>query len=197
MRAGLYGLKPWFAARLTRVRRMLVGRRVSPGAITAAGVAFGGGAGAALALIRPGWLCGLVVAVLLVARLGCANLDGGVAREGGRSSRFGAVINEVGDRAAELGALAGCLAFAPASVVAATGLAATLPSWVSLAGAAAGAPRIQGGPIGKTERCLLLVALAATGSWAVLLSAIGFGSVVTAVARLLRLRATFRSEVAS
>lgn len=196
VRAGLYGLKPWFAARLGRVRAMLVAHRVAPGAISAAGIAFGAGVGAALALIRPGWLCGLVVAALLVARLACANLDGGVARDGGRSTRFGAVVNELGDRAAELAALAGCLAFAPVGLVAATALAATLPSWVSLAGAAAGAPRIQGGPIGKTERCLLLAALAASGAWPVLLSAIAVGSAVTAVVRVVRLRAML-NEVAA
>ena len=192
MRAGLYGLKPWFAARLARVRTMLVAHRVSPGAISAAGIVFGAGVGAALALIRPGWLCGLVVTGLLVARLACANLDGGVARDGGRSTRFGAVVNEIGDRVAELAALAGCLAFAPAALVAAAALAATLPSWVSLAGAAAGAPRIQGGPIGKTERCLLLAALAVTGAWPVLLSAIAVGSAATAVVRTVRLRTMLR-----
>ena len=192
MRAGLYGLKPWFAARLARVRKMLVAHRVSPGAISAAGIVFGASVGAALAVLRPGWLCGLVVTALLVARLACANLDGGVARDGGRSTRFGAVVNEIGDRVAELAALAGCLAFAPAALVAAAALAATLPSWVSLAGAAAGARRIQGGPIGKTERCLLLAALAATGAWPVLLSAIAVGSAATAVVRTVRLRAMLR-----
>jgi CDP-diacylglycerol--glycerol-3-phosphate 3-phosphatidyltransferase len=197
VRAGLYGLKPWFAARLARVRRGLVAYRVSPTAISVAGVGFGAGAGAVLGLVRPGWLCGLAVAALLVTRLACANLDGGVARESGRSTPFGAVANELGDRAAELAALAGCLAFAPAALVAATALAATLPSWVSLAGAAAGEPRIQGGPIGKTERCLLLVALAATGAWPLLLSAMALGSAVTAVTRILRLRAALRkAEVA-
>src|SRR4029077_19882730 len=95
VRAGLYGLKPWFSVRLRWIRPSLVARDVSPGAISASGVLFGAGAGAALALMRPGWPCGLVVAALLVARLGCANLDGGVARDGDRSSRFGAVVNEV------------------------------------------------------------------------------------------------------
>ena len=47
------------------------------------------------------------VGVLLAARLACANLDGGVARDSGRSTRFGAVVNELGDRLAEFAALAG------------------------------------------------------------------------------------------
>jgi CDP-diacylglycerol---glycerol-3-phosphate 3-phosphatidyltransferase len=188
VRAGLYGLKPWFAARLAGVRRFLVAQKVPPWAITAAGVGFGGAAGAVLALVRPGPVCGLAVAALLIARLGCANLDGGVARESGRTTRFGAVVNELGDRAAELATLAGCLALAPGWLVAASGLAMTLPSWVSLAGAAAGAPRLQGGPVGKTERCLLLAALAATGADLVILPVLALGSTATALIRIVRLR---------
>ena len=76
------------------------------------------------------------------------------------------MLNELGDRAADLLVLAGFLTLAPLWLVAAAGLAATLPSWVSLAGAAAGAPRRNGGPVGKTERCLLVVVAAASG-WAV------------------------------
>ena len=187
VRAGLYGLKPWFAARLGLVRRGLVAHRVSPTAISVAGVGFGAGAGVALGLMRPGWACGLAVAALLVARLACANLDGGVARESGRTTPFGAVLNEAGDRGAELAALAGCLAIAPPWLVLATALAATLPSWSALAGAAAGLPRVQGGPVGKTERCLLLALLAGSGLATVFLAIIAAGSALTAAVRLGRL----------
>ncbi|MFD0690507.1 CDP-alcohol phosphatidyltransferase family protein [Actinomadura fibrosa] len=196
---GLYALKPWYAARLGGVRSVLVRRRVSPDAVTAAGVLAGGAAGAALALTgagpgaawilsEPGPAAGLLVAFLLAVRLACANLDGAIARETGRGTRWGAVLNELGDRAAELAALAGCLALAPAWLVAAAALAATLPSWAALAGAAAGGPRPQGGPVGKTERCLLLALVAFTG-WAVpLLAVIAAGSLLTAAVRLERTR---------
>jgi len=185
--AGLYALKPWYAARLSPVRRRLVSTGVSPNVITMAGIACGCGAGAALALLRPGMLAGVIVAVLLAARLACANLDGGVARDGGRATPFGAVLNELGDRLAELAALAGCLAIAPAWLACATALSATLPSWVALAGASAGLGRVQGGPVGKTERCLLLALLAGTGLVTVFLAIIAAGSVVTAAVRLVRL----------
>ncbi len=184
---GLYSLKSWYADRLAPVRRGLVTANVPPAVITAAGVFFGAGAGAALALLRPGPAAGLAVAVLLAARLACANLDGGVARDRGRATPFGSVVNELGDRAAELTALAGCLAFAPAALVFAAALAATLPSWVALAGAAAGLGRLQGGPAGKTERCLLLALTAATGLGVVFLWVIAAGSALTAVIRLARL----------
>jgi CDP-diacylglycerol--glycerol-3-phosphate 3-phosphatidyltransferase len=189
---GLYSFKSWYAGLLAPVRTRLVAARVSPGAITAAGVAFGAGAGAAIALLGPGLLAGLTVAALLAARLACANLDGGVARAGSaarvanRSARFGSVLNELGDRAAELAVLAGCLAIAPAWLVLAAALAATLPSWVALAGAAAGLTRIQGGPVGKTERCLLLALLAGTGLVTAFLVIIAAGSALTALVRLAR-----------
>ncbi|MEO3977229.1 CDP-alcohol phosphatidyltransferase family protein [Streptomyces sp. CAU 1734] len=183
---GLYALKPWYAARLAGVRGALARREVSPDTLTAAGVVCAGGAAAALAWL-PSPAAALPVALLLAARLAFANLDGALARDTGRTTRRGAVLNELGDRAADLVVLAGFLALAPLWLVAVTALAATLPSWVSLAGAAAGGPRLNGGPVGKTERCLLVV-LAAAGGWAVpVLIVIAAGSALTALLRLGRL----------
>ncbi|WP_405900057.1 phosphatidate cytidylyltransferase [Streptomyces sp. NBC_00727] len=180
---GLYALKPWYADRLSGVRSSLVRREVSPDTVTAAGVAAAAGAAAALAWL-PAPVAALPVAVLLAARLAFANLDGALARDTGRTTRRGAVLNELGDRVADLVVLAGFLTLAPLWLVALAGLAATLPSWVSLAGAAAGAPRRNGGPVGKTERCLLVVVAAASG-WAVpVLAVIAAGSLLTAVLRL-------------
>ncbi|WP_327090040.1 CDP-alcohol phosphatidyltransferase family protein [Nonomuraea sp. NBC_01738] len=124
---GLYALKPWYAARLGGVRALLLARDVRPATITVAGVGFGALAGAVLAWVAPGPLAALAVALLLAARLACANLDGGVARESGRTTRFGAVVNELGDRAAELAAIAGCVVLAGPALTAAAALAATLP----------------------------------------------------------------------
>jgi CDP-diacylglycerol---glycerol-3-phosphate 3-phosphatidyltransferase len=191
---GLYSFKSWYAGRLAPVRRCLVAANVPPAAITMTGILFGGGAGAVLALLRPGPAAGAAVAALLAARLACANLDGGVARDGDRATPFGAVLNEIGDRAAEFAALAGCLALAPAALVLTAALAATLPSWVALAGAAAGLGRIQGGPVGKTERCLLLALLAAVGLPAVFLGIIAAGSALTALVRLARLARAARDS---
>jgi CDP-diacylglycerol---glycerol-3-phosphate 3-phosphatidyltransferase len=190
---GLYSFKSWYARRLAPVRRCLVAAHVPPAAITMTGILFGGGAGAVLALLRPGPAAGAAVAALLAARLACANLDGGVARDGDRATPLGSVLNEVGDRAADLAALAGCLEFAPPALVLAAALAATLPSWVSLAGAAAGLGRIQGGPVGKTERCLLLALLAAIGFPVVLLGVLAAGSALTAVLRFARLARSTRA----
>lgn len=185
---GLYALKPWYADRLTSVLAALVRRHVTPNTVSAVGVAFGALAGVALAVL-PGGYAALAVAPLLALRLAAANLDGNLARITGRRSRWGAVVNELGDRAAELAVLAGCFAFAPAWLVLGAMLAASLPSWVSLAGAAAGHERLNGGPVGKTERCLLLVGVAAVQGAAVpLIGVLAVGSLVTAVRRALILR---------
>lgn len=184
---GLYTLKPWYAERLSGVRDMLVRRRVSPHALTVLCVAFGGAAGLVLWRRTPGPVCGVLVLVLLGARLACANLDGSVARTAGRTTAFGSVVNELGDRLAEWAALAGVIALAPPYLVLIAALTGTLPSWVALAGAAAGAHRTQGGPVGKTERCALLVGIAATGWATPILAVFAGGSLVTAGVRLRRI----------
>ncbi|MFB6675431.1 phosphatidate cytidylyltransferase [Streptomyces sp. NPDC056390] len=179
---GLYALKPWYADRLSGLRRALAARQVSPDTLTAAGVVCAAGAAAALAWL-PAPLAALPVAVLLAGRLAFANLDGALARDTGRTTRRGALLNELGDRAADLLVIAGFLPLAPLWLVATAAFAAALPSWVSLAGAAAGAPRRNGGPVGKTERCLLAVVAAASG-WAVpVLAVVAAGSAVTAAGR--------------
>ncbi|MGW2814711.1 CDP-alcohol phosphatidyltransferase family protein [Streptomyces sp. NPDC001415] len=179
---GLYALKPWYADRLSGVRAALARRGVSPDTLTAAGVVSAAGAAAALALL-PAPLAVLPVAVLLAARLAFANLDGALARDTGRTTRRGALLNELGDRAADLIVLAGFLPLAPLWLVSTAALAATLPSWIALAGAAAGAPRRNGGPLGKTERCLLVAVAAASGWVTPVLLVIAIGSVVTAGVR--------------
>jgi CDP-diacylglycerol---glycerol-3-phosphate 3-phosphatidyltransferase len=186
---GLYALKPWYADRLAGIRSRLAERGVAPGTVTAAGVLFGASAGLVLATVRTPLTAAVLVGALLALRLAAANLDGALARETGTCTRWGAVVNELGDRGAELAVLAGCFALAPAWLVLLAMLAASAPSWVALAGAAAGSGRINGGPVGKTERCLLLVVLAAVPAYAgVLLAALAAGSAVTAGLRLRALR---------
>jgi CDP-diacylglycerol--glycerol-3-phosphate 3-phosphatidyltransferase len=186
---GLYALKPWYADRLAGTRRWLAAHDVAPDVLTGAGVGFGALAGVALATVHHPLPAAVLVAALLALRLAAANLDGALARDTGRGTRFGAVVNELGDRGADLAALAGCFALAPPWLVLLAMLAATAPSWVALAGAAAGATRINGGPVGKTERCLLLVLIAAAPAYAVpLLTALTAGSLLTSALRLRTVR---------
>lgn len=200
--SGLYALKPWFTARLTPIVDGAVARRISPDAFTAAGVVAAGAAGVFVAY---GWWP--LAAVFMVLRLAGANLDGAVARARGVSRPWGFVVNEIGDRVADLLAFGGLAVWAarqsgpgmdwlswPVLQVVLAALAATLPTFASLAAAAAGATRRNGGPLGKTERCLfVVVATAVPAIMPILLVQIVNGSLVTTV---LRLRAA-RRELAA
>jgi CDP-diacylglycerol--glycerol-3-phosphate 3-phosphatidyltransferase len=69
--------------------------------------------------------------------------------------------------------------------VLAAALAATLPTFASLAAAAAGATRRNGGPLGKTERCLFVaLATAFPVIMPVILTQLVNGSILTTVLRL-------------
>jgi CDP-diacylglycerol--glycerol-3-phosphate 3-phosphatidyltransferase len=199
---GLYALKPWYTRRLTPIVNAAVEHQVSPDVFTAAGVVAAGAAGVAVAF---GWwpLAGLFLAL----RLAGANLDGAVARARGVSRPWGFVVNEIGDRTSDLLTFAGLAVWAarqhgpglhwlswPVIQVLIAALAATLPTFASLAAAAAGATRRNGGPLGKTERCLfVLLATAFPILLPVILTQLVNGSVLTAV---LRLRAA-RRELAA
>lgn len=199
---GLYALKPWYTRRLAPIVNVAVARHISPDVFTAAGVVAAGAAGVAVAL---GWWP--LAALFLALRLAGANLDGAVARARGVSRPWGFVVNEIGDRASDLLTFAGLAVWAarqpgpglhwlswPVLMVLMAALAATLPTFASLAAAAAGAQRRNGGPLGKTERCLfVLLASAFPVILPVVCTQLVNGSLFTAT---LRLRAA-RRELAA
>ena len=199
---GLYALKPWYTRRLTPVINVAVARKVSPDLFTLAGVVAAGAAGVAIAF---GWWP--LVALFLALRLAGANLDGAVARAAGVSRPWGFVVNEIGDRTSDLLAFAGLAVWAarqrgpglhfqswPVIMVLVAATAATLPTFASLAAAGAGATRRNGGPLGKTERCLFMVlATAFPIILPVVTTQLINGSLITTV---LRLRAAHRELTA-
>ncbi|MBF0687428.1 MAG: CDP-alcohol phosphatidyltransferase family protein [Cellulomonas sp.] len=162
--SSLYALKPWYTRRLHRFVDGAVKRGTSPDLFTAVGVA--GAALAAVAIALGWWPAALL---LLAVRLAGANLDGAVARARGVARPWGFVLNELGDRVSDLLMFAGLAVLAvrtggdavvgltPLAWVLVAATAAALPTFVALAGAGAGAPRLNGGPFGKTERCALAV----------------------------------------
>ena len=188
--ASLYSLKYWYTRRLGVIIQASVRRGISPDVWTAIGViaaALGCGA-----LVMGWWLLAFI---LLAARLGGANLDGAVARARGVSRPFGFVLNEIGDRVSDLFIMAGLVGLAlrtgsSTTTVYLTLIAlatATLPTFISLAAAGAGAARLNGGPFGKTERCLAAVVAAALPQYLVIIAwVIIMGSAVTACVRLAR-----------
>lgn len=189
---GLYALKPWFTGRLTPIVNVAVTRGISPDAFTIAGVVAAGAAAVAIAFGY--WP---LAALFLVLRLAGANLDGAVARAAGKSRPWGFVVNEIGDRSSDLLAFAGLAVFVarhdgsgmhwlswPVLQVLLAALAATMPTFASLAAAAAGATRRNGGPLGKTERCLLvLLATTFPVIMPIVLTQLVNGSILTTVMR--------------
>ncbi len=204
---GLYALKPWYTRRLGSALRAAVRRGTSPDIFTALGVLSAAGAAVVIAL---GWWP--LALVLLAGRLAGANLDGAVARARGVSRPWGFALNEIGDRGSDLLMFAGLAVLAvrePADtlvtgslsslvwvLIAAT--AATLPTFASLAGTAAGTsaatpgrtvPRLNGGPFGKTERCAVVVVATALPGWIPAIAALVIaGSLLTAAVRFARVR---------
>ena len=185
---GLYALKPWYARRLSGVLELCETQNVTPTQLTWAGVGFGALAGTALASVPAGPSAAALVGSLLAARLACANLDGCLARRQQRSSEWGRVENELGDRLADYAAIAGLAVVAGPMWAIAIAFAATLPSWVALAGQSPTMRRINGGPMGKTERCLVLVLVALLGPALILLALMLVGSLATAIVRLAGVR---------
>lgn len=160
----LYSLKPWFSNILKPILRFSIRAKLSPDLFTALNFVFG-----VLAGFGVYWLNTFVVLASLVIRLGCANLDGALARAksmqtGKQLAKSGFVKNEIGDRLADFATMAG-LAFLGESYLtgkqAITVLIAVfvtaVPTIVSLVGVSKGITRINGGPMGKTERALVVV----------------------------------------
>ena len=188
--ASLYSLKYWYTRRLGVIIQASVRRGISPDVWTMVGVI---AAALGCGTLVMGWWP--LAFVLLAARLGGANLDGAVARARGVSRPFGFVLNEIGDRVSDLLIMAGLVGLALRTGSSTTTVyltlialaAAMLPTFVSLAAAGAGAARLNGGPFGKTERCLAAIVAAALPQYlAIIAWVIIMGSVVTACMRLAR-----------
>ncbi len=189
--AGLYIFKSWYAGLLAPVRDASSQRDVSPNVITAAGIAFGAGAGAAMRAAAAGTLAaGLAVAVLLAARLACANLDGGVAARGRtgqrRSARYSTNLAIARPNSPYS---PGAWRSRPGGSSCTAALAATLPSWVALAGAAAGlGAASRAAPSARPSAACCSPCWPGTGLvTAVFLAILAIGSALTALIRLARL----------
>ena len=192
---GLYSLKSWFSGLLSPLVLFAVQRKLSPNVFTVLGVAGGALAGFGVASLNT-WL----VLVGVIVRLAGANMDGAVARASGRETRHGFWVNEAGDRLADWAIFAG-LVFAPIAmpidVWVTVMVAVALPTAVSLWGFRRGAPRINGGPFGKTERCFFAVVFVALCQFGgiddlvagYLLQVLIWASMVTALLRWQKIRA--------
>lgn len=203
MNAGLYGLKPWFVARLGRVEDALVERKVTPDALTYAAVAASfGGAGAIVA----GAVFGLPLLWLLVAPFGLARLalnalDGSIARRTNQSSPFGAALNEVCDRLSDIVVIVATVAVAPMALTLTAVVLTLLVAVAGMSGLGAGGRRCYAGPMGKADRVAVLAIgagiAALTGSstaFIVALAVISTGCLITFFVRLKEVRSDAGSK---
>jgi CDP-diacylglycerol---glycerol-3-phosphate 3-phosphatidyltransferase len=189
---GLYALKPWYARRLGIILDRATRASVSPDVFTGVGVAGAVGAAACLFEAAHHRFVGVAVLPLLAVRLAGANLDGALARARGVSRPWGAVLNELGDRASDVVLFVACVPIVGAALAGWSALAASLPTFASLCLWGTGMARINGGPVGKTERCLAFslagIAIAAGASPSVAVTVAcwvaALGGVLTAGVRL-------------
>jgi CDP-diacylglycerol---glycerol-3-phosphate 3-phosphatidyltransferase len=160
--ATLYDIKPRFQALLLPVCRAAVRSGVSANELTLLALAISVGQGALMASFpHERWPLLLLPAALFV-RIALNALDGMVARERGSETAAGALLNELGDVISD-GALYLPLALVPgfpaALVVLATFFAAVSEVAGVLAVHVCGSRR-NDGPMGKSDRALVLGAVA-------------------------------------
>ncbi|HEX2170884.1 MAG TPA: CDP-alcohol phosphatidyltransferase family protein [Dehalococcoidia bacterium] len=155
---GIYAAKPRFQRALEGPAAALARSRVHPDQITGSALllSFLGGLALAGSAAEPRLL--LLVPLVTVGRTVLNALDGLVARRTGQSRPWGEVLNEVGDRAADL-AFFGGVALAPGSDARLAGLVVAvmlLTSYLGTAAKAAGGRRQYGGIMGKADRMIWL-----------------------------------------
>ncbi|MBK8183991.1 MAG: CDP-alcohol phosphatidyltransferase family protein [Candidatus Competibacteraceae bacterium] len=156
----LYSLKPAFQNWLRPVAIGLHARGISANQVTIAALLLALATGGLLALWpKPTILLALPPVLLL--RMALNALDGMLAREFQRPTPLGALLNEVGDVVADA-ALYLPLALIPgisASLVMLLVLLAVLSEFCGVLAVQIGASRRYDGPMGKSDRALLLGAI--------------------------------------
>lgn len=158
----MYDVKPRFQGLLRPLLATLARDGVSPNHLTVTALLGSVAVGGVILLTphQPLWL--LALPAWLFARMALNALDGMLAREHDMMTRLGAVLNEFGDVLSDLALylpLAAVRTDAAWSVVAFC-LTAVLTEFAGVLGQALGARRHYQGPMGKSDRALLIGALA-------------------------------------
>ncbi|MEQ9812699.1 MAG: CDP-alcohol phosphatidyltransferase family protein [Azospirillaceae bacterium] len=164
----LYMLKYRFRGAIGPFIRALIGAGVTANMVTVASLALTIAWGVLLCLWpRESWvLIGLLPIVLL--RMACNVIDGAIASEAGRHSRFGAIVNE-------MDVMADALLYTPLVLTLPgtpwLGLAAVLVALVAeyagMVGLLTGAGRRYEGPMAKPDRAVVFAAIAVLAGFGV------------------------------
>lgn len=147
----------------------LARRGVSANAISLAGMGFAIAAGLLLALTswmpQIAWLCWLLAAIGIQARLIANMLDGMVALATGTASRIGELFNEIPDRVSDSAVLIGLgyAAGGDAVLGAVAALVAVLTAYVRSVGKGAGIAQQFCGPMAKPHRMFVVTLVALVG----------------------------------
>lgn len=170
----VYDFKPRFQALLRPAVDRAVASGLTPNHITLIAVAGSLLAGAAVLLARPRPHLILVLPAWLFVRMALNAMDGMAAREHGLKTRLGGALNEVGDVVSDLAIYLPIAFLRPGLLwpAVAFSMGAVLTEFCGVLGVALGSKRQYQGPMGKSDRALLVGALAlllviapATGRW--------------------------------
>ena len=159
--ASVYDLKPRFQQMLRPTLRGLAALGVTPNQLTVAGVLLSVGAGAMIAWQPTAHWPLIALPAALLLRMVLNALDGMMARELDMQSTTGAFLNELGDVVSDT-ALYLPLALVPgvsAGLVIAIVLLAGLTEMAGVVAVQVGATRRYDGPMGKSDRALVLGSL--------------------------------------
>ncbi len=157
----VYSLKPAFQNLLSPVARWLHSRGVSANQITIAALLLAVATGGALAL-WPVPAALLLFPPVLFLRMALNALDGMLAREFWGPTPLGAVLNELGDVLADAAMVLPLVLVpgVPAPWIVSLTLLALLSEFCGVVAVQIGASRRYDGPMGKSDRALLLGGIA-------------------------------------
>jgi CDP-diacylglycerol--glycerol-3-phosphate 3-phosphatidyltransferase len=160
--ASIYDIKPAFQNLLRPVTRGLANAGVTANQVTVAAALLSGAVGACIWLNPSARWPLLVLPGFLFVRMALNAIDGMLAREHNMKSRLGAVLNEVGDVAADT-ALYLPLALVPgfsAPLVVVITLLAIISEMTGVVAVQIGTARRYDGPMGKSDRAFVFGLLA-------------------------------------
>ena len=154
----IYQLKPAFQNLLQPILRFLHKLGVTANQLTVAAVVLSGGLGYLFLHYQSHAIILLLLPLGLLLRMALNALDGMMARQYNMQSKLGEVLNEMGDVLSDL-ALIFPLIIVPGIkpwVIVLFGVLSVLNEFAGLLGRALGGARRYDGPMGKSDRALLL-----------------------------------------
>jgi CDP-diacylglycerol--glycerol-3-phosphate 3-phosphatidyltransferase len=200
----VYDLKPRFQALLRPLSRHLVKRGLRPNHVTLVALIGSLMVGAFLAGAGAMRISFLLLPVWLLVRMALNALDGMMAREHALASRLGAVLNELGDIAADMFLYLPLGIIEPRAAWAAVAFAftASFTETCGILAQALGSGRRYDGPMGKSDRALLVGAMglvaaiwpASTQAWGIVLWA---GTALALWTCVNRIRSALRTGAAT